>query len=107
MIVLTRVSSVTRSAVSGASTGGWVPGRRRANSQEITAARVVLAVTRPSGEPSRRRLTSRRRSTRLASRRADRRSLRRTRPGPLAAHGAYPRKAGWMTAASARSNAFR
>ena len=106
VIVLTRVSWVTRSAVRGASTGGCDPGRRRASSQEITAARVVLAVRRLSAEPSARNLVRRRRSARRASRRADRRSLRRSDPRSPAT-GTYPRKVGWMTAASASSNASR
>src|SRR5215212_1310450 len=80
VIVLTRVSWVTSRAVRGASTGGCDPGRRRASSQEMTAARVVLAVRSPSGEPSSRRLASRRRSIRLPSRRPDRRSRRRSDP---------------------------
>ena len=108
MIVLTRVSWVTSRAVRGASTGGcYSPGRRRASSQEITAARVVLAVRRPSGAPSLRRRTSRPRSTRLASRRADRRSVRRSDPARVVPTGTYPRNDGWMTAPSASSNASR
>jgi hypothetical protein len=55
VIVWTTVTWVTSRAVRGARTGGCDPGRRRASSQEITAARVALAVRRPSGEPSSRR----------------------------------------------------
>jgi len=94
VIVLTRVSWVTSRAVRGASTGGCDPGRSRASSQEITAARVVLAVRRPSGEPSPRHRTSRRRSTRLASRRADRRSFRRQDPARSAPTGPTPGRRG-------------
>ena len=101
---LTRVSWVTSRAVRPAPAAAT---RARAGpALEITAARVVLAVRRPSGEPSsRRRPAAAGRPAWPAGEPTGAASAARSRP--VRRPSDLPRKAGWMTAASARSNASR